>query len=80
MGLFTQKPEENDEWAGLPSEPLRARTDAEQLKDAAPVDAGGVDLLFGVGSISVLPIPSSEAPGADAAADEEPTAEESQPE
>ena len=56
MGLFLQRPEENDEWAGLPSEPLRQQTDAERLTDAAPVDLGGLDLLFGAGSISVLPL------------------------
>ena len=44
MGLFTQRPEQNEEWAGIPSEPLRVESDAERLADAAPVDAGGLAL------------------------------------
>jgi hypothetical protein len=48
MGLFTQRPEQNEEWAGIPSEPLRVESDAERLADAAPVDAGGL-ALDGVG-------------------------------
>lgn len=44
MGLFTQRPEHNEEWAGIPSEPLRAESDAERLADAAPIDAGGFAL------------------------------------
>jgi hypothetical protein len=44
MGLFTQQPEQNEEWAGIPSEPLRVESDAERLADAAPVDAGGLAL------------------------------------
>lgn len=73
MGLFMQRPEDKSEWAGLPSEPLEPQSDAERLTDAPPVDAGGVDLLFGVGSISVLPLdidepePADEADGATSA-------------
>jgi hypothetical protein len=44
MGLFVQRPEQNEEWAGIPSEPLRAETDAERLADASHVDAGGLGL------------------------------------
>jgi len=44
MGLFTQRPEQNEEWAGIPSEPLQVESDAERLADAAPVDAGGLAL------------------------------------
>ena len=55
MGLFTQKPEENEDWAGLPSEPSRAETAAERLTDAATVDAGGLDLFFGASSV-VIPV------------------------
>ncbi|MDQ1083954.1 MULTISPECIES: hypothetical protein [Microbacterium] len=36
MGLFVQRPEEPSEWAGLPGEPLRARTSAELLPDDEP--------------------------------------------
>ena len=39
-----QRPEQNEEWAGIPSEPLRVESDAERLADAAPVDAGGLAL------------------------------------
>lgn len=45
MGLFTEmRPEENDDWAGIPSDPLRAETEAERLRDAAPVDAAALGL------------------------------------
>lgn len=40
MGMFTQRPEEPTEWAGLPSEPARPTSAAERLDDAAPVDLG----------------------------------------
>ncbi|MGZ0711930.1 hypothetical protein ACWPKO_26695 (plasmid) [Coraliomargarita sp. W4R53] len=40
-----QKPEEPSEWAGLPSEPARATTDAEQLPHAASIDLGLGGLL-----------------------------------
>lgn len=36
MGLFTQRPEEPTEWAGLPSEPEDARSAAELLPEAPP--------------------------------------------
>lgn len=55
MGMFTQKPEENDEWAGLPSEPARPENAAERLTNAASVDAGGLDLFFGASSV-VIPV------------------------
>jgi hypothetical protein len=45
MGLFTQRPEFDDELPGLPGEPLRPETAAERLADAAPVDVGMVGLL-----------------------------------
>ncbi|MFB7891511.1 hypothetical protein ACFC1I_04860 [Microbacterium sp. NPDC056044] len=44
MGLFSKLPEEPTEWAGLPSEPTRAETQAERLSDAASVDLGGLGL------------------------------------
>ncbi|MBW9118522.1 hypothetical protein JNB63_00245 [Microbacterium trichothecenolyticum] len=49
MGLFSKLPEEPAEWAGLPSEPARAETQAERLTDAAAVDPGGL----GLGDLSV---------------------------
>lgn len=45
MGLFTQKPQFDDELPGLPGEPLRPESAAERLPDAAPVDIGLVGLL-----------------------------------
>ena len=49
MGLFSQLPEEPNEWAGLPSEPARPESDAERLRDAPPVDVGGL----GVGALGL---------------------------
>lgn len=55
MGMFTQRPEDPTEWAGLPSEPLREETGAERLGAASPVvDALG---LVGGGSIASISIP-----------------------
>ncbi|GAA1992217.1 hypothetical protein [Microbacterium pumilum] len=60
MGLFTQQPEHNEEWAGLPSEPLRPLSDAERLADAPLVDAAGLGLtglgIGGAGAIEVAVI------------------------
>lgn len=52
MGQFTTRPEEPAEWAGLPSEPLESRSEAESL--AAP--AGSVDSIdvWGVAVESVV--------------------------
>jgi|GEM_PF-1550238 len=47
MGLFSKLPEEPIEWAGLPSEPARAETQAERLTNAVAVDPGGL----GVGDL-----------------------------
>lgn len=44
MGLFSQRPEYNEEWAGLPSEPDRPETVAERLTDATAADFSRVDL------------------------------------
>lgn len=56
MGLFTQRPEFNDELPGLPGEPVRRETAAERLGDAAPVDVGLVGLL-GEGTVESVGIP-----------------------
>lgn len=54
MGLFSQRPEETNEWAGLPSEPSRPESTAERLADAAPVDPGGLGVgALGVGGLAV---------------------------
>lgn len=60
MGLFSQRPEEPTEWAGLPSEPSRHETAAERLPDASAVDLGGLsasDLAFGSGTVESIVIP-----------------------
>lgn len=57
MGLFQQRPEEPTEWAGLPSEPLRSRSEAELLEDAAPVDAGFGGLFVQGTAIESIEIP-----------------------
>ena len=61
MGLFSQRPEEPTEWAGLPSEPARAESSAERLPDAAPVDLGGLGSIglpeFGGGTVEAIVIP-----------------------
>jgi hypothetical protein len=53
MGLFTQRPEENDEWAGLPSEPHQSESLAERLPDAAPTNA----MAVGLGDYDSIAIP-----------------------
>ncbi len=42
MGLFSKLPEEPVEWAGLPSEPSRAESEAERLTSAPSSDLGGL--------------------------------------
>jgi len=57
MGLFTQRPEFSDEWAGIPGEPAEPETAAQRLADAAPaVDAVGLVTGGAVESI-VFPMP-----------------------
>lgn len=53
MGLFTQRPEEPTEWAGLPSEPLEQRSPADRLSTDESVDVLGLVTGAGVASISV---------------------------
>ena len=52
MGQFTARPEEPAEWAGLPSEPLRARPAAEALD--APVESADTIALFTGATASVV--------------------------
>lgn len=52
MGLFASRPEEPFEWAGLPSEPLSERSDAELLEDP-PVDPFAISTANGAASISI---------------------------
>ncbi|MCT9820416.1 hypothetical protein N3K63_09000 [Microbacterium sp. W1N] len=69
MGIFQQRPEDQNEWAGLPSEPWEPRADAEVLPPA--VDDLG---LFAAGTSVSVPlevreetlddvIPDPDAPG-----------------
>ncbi|GAA2012270.1 hypothetical protein [Microbacterium ulmi] len=58
MGLFTPRPEEPSEWAGLPSEPDRPESTAERLPDAAPADVGLIGLLGeGVAAVESIVVP-----------------------
>jgi hypothetical protein len=60
MGLFSKLPEEPIEWAGLPSEPARAETQAERLSDAVAADLGtlGVgDIGFATAAVESVVIP-----------------------
>jgi hypothetical protein len=57
MGLFTQRPEQNEEWAGIPSEPLRVESEAERLAAAAPIQAGEFTLDGVGGAIESIVIP-----------------------
>lgn len=55
MGLFQHRPEEEEnQWAGLPSEPLE-RGDADTLSDAPAVDPLAIGLGAQVSSI-VFPV------------------------
>ena len=56
MGLFSARPEEPTEWAGLPSEPLPPRSAAETLSDGPPpTDLGALGASISI-SIPVVPI------------------------
>jgi hypothetical protein len=59
MGLFSHRPEEPTEWAGLPSEPATSESLAERLTDAATLDAvvGSAAVLLGDGAIESIVIP-----------------------
>ena len=53
MGLFTQRPEEPSDWAGLPSEPARPTSGAELLPDEPPLADPAAAILGGTGISSV---------------------------
>ncbi|MDQ4215047.1 hypothetical protein [Microbacterium capsulatum] len=70
MGMFTQKPEEPTEWAGLPSEPFD-RDEATDLPEQPATDpfglglgGGGVSIpvVSGAGGSVSIPVPLPEAP------------------
>ena len=45
MGLFSQVPEfRKDDWAGIPSDPLREKSTAESLDEAPAVDPFAIGL------------------------------------
>ncbi|KAA9086936.1 hypothetical protein [Microbacterium radiodurans] len=62
MGLFTQRPEEPSEWAGLPAEPHTRGGAADELADEPQPSAGSIDLLFGAptGTTASVEVPVSE--------------------
>jgi hypothetical protein len=65
MGLFAQQPEEPTEWAGLPDEPLKPRTDAELLADDARPEASPASLLgLGEAHVASIEVDIADAPGA----------------
>lgn len=63
MGLFASRPEEPFEWAGLPSEPLAPRSDAELLEEP-PVDPFAISASGGSITIDV-PTATPEQPPAE---------------
>jgi hypothetical protein len=68
MGLFTQRPEDPTEWAGLPGEPLRRQDAASHLDEHdewRPDLVGGAPA--GVTSIEIPMPPPAESTGTDAA-------------
>lgn len=68
MGLFSARPEEPTEWAGLPSEPLPPRSAAETLSDGPPpADLGALGESISI-SIPFVP-PTAAANGDEAAGD-----------
>ncbi len=64
MGLFTQRPEEPSEWAGLPAEPMRARPPADLLTDDV-AGSGDATALIDAASLTSIPItmPASDVTG-----------------
>lgn len=69
MGLFDQRKEEENQWAGLPSEPLD-RSAADLLDTAPPVDPMALALGIDVNSIAFPVAPP--APDSVAVEDREP--------
>ncbi|MFJ4039114.1 hypothetical protein ACIPVB_13670 [Microbacterium sp. NPDC090007] len=69
MGLFTQRPEEPSEWAGLPGEPARPLSRAEELPDDAATGASPVSLLglvdAPITSVQIPVVPTAPAPDED---------------
>ncbi|MFS0853233.1 hypothetical protein [Microbacterium sp. 179-I 3D4 NHS] len=73
MGLFQQRPEEEEkQWAGLPSEP-RERDGVADLDTAAPVDP--LTLGFGAATSSIVFPVAPPPPAASSVEDSEPEPE-----
>lgn len=53
--MFMQRPEHDDEWTGIPSEPAHPETVAERLADAPPIDIVSIATGGAVESI-VIPV------------------------
>jgi hypothetical protein len=54
MGQFSTRPEEPTEWAGLPSEPDRGRSQAESLE--APIESAASLAFLGAVESVVVPL------------------------
>ena len=66
MGLFSQVPEfRKDDWAGIPSDPLREKSTAESLDETPAVDPFALNLPGSTSSI-VFPVAAPAPDGADA--------------
>lgn len=72
MGLFTTRPEEPTEWAGLPSEPAQSRSEAESL--AAQTESADSLAFLGTAIesivIPVAPVVQVAQPAAESAEDD----------
>lgn len=70
MGLFSQVPEfRKDDWAGIPSDPLREKSTAESLDEAPAVDPFALTLPGSTSSI-VFPVAAPAPEAADASTGE----------
>lgn len=56
MGLIAARPEDPEEWAGIPSEPRDVQTGIDRLADAPSAGADALGLL-GAGTIESIVIP-----------------------
>lgn len=65
MGLFAARPQEPFDWAGLPSEPTEAHTDA-QLLETPPIDPFAITTGTAGASISIMLPGAAQDGGADA--------------
>lgn len=60
MGQFTTRPEEPTEWAGLPSEPVQSRPEAESL--GVPIESADSLAVWGttIESVAIPVVPVAE--------------------